>query len=384
MVNHDADILYDVLVVGAGIGGASAAYFLSRAGLRVLVLEKEKLPRYKPCGGGVPRSAFLLFPFSLDPVVEREISAVRYSYRGQKEVSVPLPSRPVAMVMRDRLDYLVLKQARAEVAEGEKVVAVQEDERAVAVRTEKGREWRARYLIAADGANSVVARSVGLRRTKWLGAALEAELPLDDTRMEEHAAEAFFLLGTVEQGYLWIFPKRDHLSVGVGAFRKSKQNLKAILGSEMGKRRLWLDSVPIYAHPLPVYQGREKLHSRRTLLVGDAAGLMDPLLGEGVRYAMCSASIAAQAILSEDLAAYSRRVHKEIGIHLGIGRLWATIFYRFPHACFEAGVRNPQLTRDFAHMFAGELSYGSMLLRFPLYVLGALLHRLPLESAERH
>jgi geranylgeranyl reductase family protein len=384
MVNHDADVLHDVLVVGAGIGGASAAYFLSRAGLRVLVLEKEKLPRYKPCGGGVPRSAFLLFPFSFDPVVEREICAVRYSYRGQKELSVPLPSRPVAMVMRDRLDYFVLNQARAEVAEGEEVIAAQEDERSVTVRTEKGREWRGRYLIAADGANSIVARAVGLRRTKWLGAAVEAELPVDDARMSEQAAEAFFLLGTVEQGYLWIFPKRDHLSVGAGAFGKSQQNLKEILRSEMGKRGLSLEGMPVHGHPLPVYHGREKLATRRTLLVGDAAGLMDPLLGEGVRHAIRSASIAAEAILSEDLAAYSRRVHKEIGIYLGLGRLWATIFYRFPHACFEAGVRNPQLTRDFAHMFAGELSYGSMLLRFPLYLLGALLHRLPLELAERH
>ena len=84
--------MYDVLIVGAGIAGASAAYFLRREGLRVLVLDKEKLPRYKACGGGVPRSAFRPFPFSFEPVVECEISAVRYSFRGEKEVVIPLPS----------------------------------------------------------------------------------------------------------------------------------------------------------------------------------------------------------------------------------------------------------------------------------------------------
>ena len=129
--------------------------------------------------------------------------------------------------MRDRLDNFVLQQAQAEVAEGEKICAVQQDEWAAIVWTESGRELRGRYLIGADGANSVVARAVGLRRTKRLGAALEAELPADDTRMREYAGEAVFVFGIVEQGYLWIFPKRNHLSVGIGVFRKGQQELKA-------------------------------------------------------------------------------------------------------------------------------------------------------------
>jgi len=383
-VKHNADIIYDVLIVGAGIAGASAAYFLGREGLRVLVLEKEKLPRYKACGGGVPRSAFRLFPFSFEPLVECEISSVRYSFRGEKEVAVPLPSRPMVAVMRDRLDYFVLQQARVEVAEGEKVCAVQQDEWAATVWTESGRELRCRYLVGADGANSGVARAVGLRRTKRLGVALEADLPADDARMREYAGEAVFVFGTVEQGYVWIFPKRNHLSVGIGAFRKGQQKLKALLQTEMGKRGLSLDGVPLHAHPLPIYWGNELLHRGLILLLGDAAGWMDPLLGEGIRYAIRSARLAADAILNEDLAAYTRRVHRKIGRHLTMARLWALPFYSLPRLCFEIGVRSPHVTPDFVRMAAGTSSYGSMLFRFPLYLLGAVFHRPPPEAAERH
>jgi geranylgeranyl reductase family protein len=383
-VDNDAGLMYDVFIVGSGIAGASAAYFLRREGLRVLVLEKEELPRYKACGGGVPRSAFDLFPFSFDPVIECEVSVVRYSFRGERELSVPLPSRPLVMVMRDRLDSFVLEKAQVEVAEGEKVRAVLQDERAVTVQTDGGREWRGRYLIGADGANSVVARAVGLRRKKKpLGIALEAELPADGTQLGQYAGEAFFLFGAVPQGYLWIFPKRDHLSVGIGAFRRKEQKLKAILRTEMGKRGLSLDGVPLHGHPLPIYWGKEPLHRGRVLLVGDAAGLMDPLLGEGIRYAMRSARLAADAVLNEDLAGYTRQVHQRIGRHLGMARLWAVPLYCWPRGTFEMGLRSPYVTPDFVRMAAGTLSYGAMLLRLPLYVLSGLVRRLPVERRER-
>lgn len=97
---------------------------------------------------------------------------------------------------------------------------------------------------------------------------------------------------------------------------------------------------------------------------------MDPLLGEGVRYAMRSGWLAAQAILRERLAKYSSRVHEEIGSHLILARLWAWAFYRHPWGSFRLGVRNPYLNTDFVRMFTGELSYGAMLLRMPRYAWG--------------
>jgi geranylgeranyl reductase family protein len=362
--------MHDVIIVGAGIGGATAAYFLRQAGQRVLVIEKERLPRYKPCGGGVPYAALALFPFSFGPVVECEVNSVRYSWRGQHEFSVAVPLHAVAMVMRDRLDYHVLQQAQADVAEGEKVATVEEDQAGITVRAESGHEWRGRYLIGADGANSAVARAHGLRRNKVLGAALEAEVPRQGHLMREYDGEALFVLGAIEAGYLWVFPKREHLSVGIAVFQKGPQMLRELLDACMKSRGIRFEGVPIHAHPLPIYWRHEPLHTRRSLLVGDAAGLVDPLLGEGVRYAIHSGWLAARAILGGELARYSQTVHRLIGNHLMLGHAWAWAFYRHPWGSFRLGVRNPYLNADFVRMFTGKLSYGAMLVRVPRYAWG--------------
>ncbi len=374
MSTRDPDTIHDVLIVGAGIAGASAAYFLGRGGLDVVVLEQQRLPRYKPCAGALPRSAGQLFAFSLEPVVEREITSARFSFRGQREVSIDLPFRPVVMVMRDRLDSFVLQHARAQVFEGQKVRSVQEEASQVAVRTEGGRQWLGRYLIAADGAASVTASAVGLGKKPRMGAALEAEIPVDGVRMERYNGQALFVLGAVQWGYLWVFPKRRHLSVGIGALRRGRESPESILREEMGKRDLPLDGVPLHGHPLPAYRGREQLHTLRTLLVGDAAGLMDPLTGEGMRHAIQSARIAADAILGASLERYTRRVQREIGSQLALSGLLARVLYSFPDTAFGIAMRNPRLILDFARMLCGQLTYRSLLLRSPLHVLGAFCH----------
>jgi geranylgeranyl reductase family protein len=374
MSTRDADNIHDVLIVGAGIAGASAAYFLGRSGLDVVVLERQRLPRYKPCAGALPRSACRLFDFSLEPVVEREITSARFSLRGQRETSIDLPFRPVVMVMRDRLDTFVLQHARARVVEGQKLQSVQEEASQVAVRTESGRQWLGRYLIAADGAASVTARAVGLAQKPRMGAALEAEIPGDGARMERYDGQALFVLGAVKWGYLWVFPKRCHLSVGIGALRRGPERLKSILREELGKLDLTLDGAPLHGHPLPAYGGREQLHTPRTLLVGDAAGLMDPLTGEGMRHAIRSARIAADAILGASLEGYTRRVQREIGSQLALSGVLARLLYSFPDRAFGIAMRNPRLILDFARMLCGELTYRSLLLRAPLHVLGALSH----------
>ena len=371
--------MYDVIVVGAGIGGASAAYFLGTQGLKVLVLERQSLPRYKPCAGGVPRTVYRYFPFDFGPVIEREIEGVGYSFGGEKGLIFPLPERSITMVMRDKFDHFVLNQAPAEVREGATVRAVHEEAEGVSVLLADGEELRARYVIGADGAASTVARYAGIRRRKTMGVALEAEIPADGNLMRRFGSFALFIFGALRWGYLWVFPKRDYLSVGIGAMGKTRARLKAILLSEMQKLGIPMEGVPIRAHPLPIYTGRERLNTRRILLIGDAAGLMDPVLGEGIRYAVKSARIAAEAIIRGKVSSYTRRIWRTLGVHLGAARFWAWAFYNFPRAAFELGIRNPYLTPDFERMFNDRLDYLRMLLRIPLYLWG-LRRRLPVQK----
>jgi geranylgeranyl reductase family protein len=349
---------YDVIVVGAGIGGAAAAYYLGEAGYRVLILEGERLPRYKPCGGGVPSSVFRYFPFPLDEAIEAKVTSIRYSYRGQEEVTVPLPGEPVAMVMRDRFDALVLGQAKCEVREATSVVKVMEGEDSVVVSTKDGQEFRGRYLIGADGANSIVARELGLRRGKVMGAAIEAEVSL--APIADWAQTATFEFGALRYGYLWVFPKREHLSVGIGSFRKGKEKLRDILRQEMAKFGISLDGITLHGHPLPVYIRSERLNTTRSLLVGDAAGLMDPLSGEGIRYAVKSARLAAEAIARGELDKYTAWVQKEIGANLSHARWLVVLFYGLQRLCFQLAAPNPKVTRLLAKILNDQATYADL------------------------
>jgi len=371
---------YDAIVVGAGPAGASTAYWLGEAGKRVLVLEKERLPRYKPCGGMVPKVVFDRFPFDFSPVVEREMGRARFRFRDGREVAADLPGRPVVTVMRDRFDYHLLQHARADVRDGCQAVVVKQDEAGVDVETQSGETFSARYLVGADGAYSRVARFAGLRQEKRMGVTIEAEVPADDALLEEYAETALFLFGVQHWGYLWIFPKAEHLSVGIGTFREKAPAMKETLRREMGRLGIKVDEARPRGHLLPTYSRHEPLHQGRVLLAGDAAGLVDPLLGEGIRHAVHSGKLAAEAVLADDLAGYTGRVHQEIGADLLWGKFWARLFYDHPWGSFELAMRNPRFVVDFLRLLGGLTTYRRMAARIPFNLLRGLGRRLPVST----
>ncbi len=359
---------FDVIVAGAGAGGAASAYFLGQAGLRVLVVERARLPRGKPCGGAIPRPTLARFPFDFTNLIAAEPTAVRFTFPDRPDVDLPLPDRPIVNVRRSRFDAFLLARSGAEVLEGAAVSDVAEDASRVRVRA-GDRQVTGRYLVGADGATSRVARCLGLRPNRRLGGTLEAEVPLGGDRalQAEYGSRAVFSLSLIPWGYAWVFPRGEFLSVGIARFRPGRQDLRLALRREMDRLGIRLDGVELHGHPLPGYQAppwpfwrgrpQERLATRRCLLVGDAAGLVDPLIGEGIRYAIRSAEIAAKAISGGDLAGYDRAIWQEMGHSLATAGLTAGTYYRLPWLCYQLGLRNPAAIRQFVDVMVERSSY---------------------------
>jgi flavin-dependent dehydrogenase len=241
----------------------------------------------------------------------------------------------------------------------------------VTVETADGAMYEGRFLIGADGAKSVVARDLRLRRGHAQAAAVEAEVPVAPELLARFGSDMTFIFGEIREGYLWIFPRADHLNVGIGVFRPKPGELQATLARVMARYGIPVARSQLRGHPLPYYTHREPISTARALLVGDAAGLIDPLTGEGIRLAIKSGRLAAQAILAGTAERYPEMVYRQIGMcHLwGLGL--AKLFFQFQRTFFHLGVLNPLAARAFADMLADRSDYPATILTvigsFPIY-----------------
>jgi geranylgeranyl reductase family protein len=354
---------WDVIIVGAGPAGATAAYYLRRAGKKVLLLEKEQPPRYKACGGGLaPRFLAQNFDFPIPAELRTPVRAFTYAYKGH-QVTVPVPYGRVSMVMRDRFDAYLLEQARVEVRTGVKVSQVEETRQGVHVATHTGQVFQASYLIGADGANSRVARSLGLRHNRQLAGAIEVEVPAPSRLLRSYAGRPAFIFGELRKGYLWIFPKQGHLSVGIAAIGAHHPDLKGSLQKVMARYGIDLAGAPLHGHPIPIYRRPEPITTRRALLVGDAAGLVDPFSGEGIRYAIKSGRLAAQAVASGRVDRYPGLVFRHIGLNHILARLMANFFYNLQGLCLLLGAPNPFTTRAILDLLEDRIGTVQVMLR---------------------
>jgi geranylgeranyl reductase family protein len=358
---------YDAIVVGAGPGGATAARHLARAGLKTLLLEKEKMPRYKPCGGGVTAKVKNVLDVDFSPTVEDTIARASVAFRDRIRFPVQF-SAPVGWsVMRDKFDALLAEQAGsagAQVWDASPVKRVLIEDDGVRVQV-NGEELRAQVLVGADGANGPVARAAGLHTERRLAAALEAEMELPDSSIRHWRGVWHLDFGAVPYGYAWIFPKAEHLSVGVGAFVRADQklNLRALLNQYLASEPTLANPrhVALHGHTLPLGGSMRRVNKKRVVLVGDAANLVDPFSGEGIYAAIKSAGLAAQAIVrglnTGDLEfdAYGAQIQKEFTRDYQYAMRLGRVFYRMPVALLKIYVQSQPL-----HRFTEDLAHADM------------------------
>ncbi len=365
--------MYDAIVVGMGPAGAVAAGELARAGFSVLGLEWKTHPRYKVCGGGLSARIDRLLEPDYHAVVEDTIRRVRFQFAGVETFEIASPDPIAYMVMRARFDAYLVRKAReagAQVCEHERALALREDAGGVEVETERGR-YRARALVGADGANSLVARSLFPGRRGRLWGAVEGEIAVHPVPSRLGAGAIVLDIGVVPGGYAWVFPKEGRLSVGIAEFHGSGLNPKRSYERFVrGEPALTGIEVPGgLGHPIPLYGGAEMermpLTTNRTLLVGDAAHLVDPVLGEGIYYAVLSGRMGAACVADRlgggapDLRAYDARVADELYPEFRVATRMAWTLYRFPRISHRVIRRRPQILELYADVLKGRETYRS-------------------------
>ncbi len=378
---------YDVIVVGGGPAGSTAARRSVQQGLNVLLLDKETFPRVKPCGGGFTDHVENALDFSMEEVVQRRAYGQTLHSPSGIVVDCSRPETSGSLVMRSEFDHLLLKKAEeagAVVKEGEKVVNASDDGNQVTVTTEST-TYTGKYLVGADGINSVVAKSLGFYKG-WTGDSaavcveIEAEVGEEAVKkicgvpFDEDGVTIHIFFGPVPYGYAWCFPKRSILSLGAGCRQDKADNLRGVFDEwfEKFKKTHNIDPQIISdtSARVPFKEPAKTTVKGRTILVGDAAGLVNPYDAEGVIMAVKSGIIAApvlrEAVESADplkLKQYEKGWKAEFNDTLKVGKAVAKLLFKNEknmETICKLGAEDPVMNDVIYKMISGLESYKTL------------------------
>ncbi|HXH51473.1 MAG TPA: NAD(P)/FAD-dependent oxidoreductase [Terriglobia bacterium] len=308
----------DVIVVGAGPGGSTAAKLLADRGYSVLLVDRSNFPRHKTCASWINRLAFERFPYlrnSLSDLVENPFYGVAFYDRAIEREARYLESRPSGYLsLRSKFDdglRRIAMEAGTQFLGGSAVADLMEERDGIRVRLEDGREIKGRVLIGADGASSRAAVMAGLRKGWSPGdyvLCANTDVPFPPEHIRAFYGERFpfrvFLEYNGIQGYGWVFPKRRHVCIGIGALLKDGRSIRPLfrdfvkalrarnqLPQDVPDEKIYFDLDPVGG----VYR-IPSLVRGRVMLVGDAAGFVSGSTGEGIYPAMVSAEVAVGLI----------------------------------------------------------------------------------------
>ncbi len=351
----------DVAVVGAGPAGSVTAALLAESGLRVTVLEREGIPRVKPCGGGLTLKTWNLLRelgFRVEGIPRvKKISRIRLIGWGKEGT---LDRRPFAVAVTDRakFDEWLAREAEsrgANVLEGTSLRGMRRIARGWEVRFDGG-ILEADYVVGADGAAGKTGLLAGLR-SGWTTS--ELILALDVVLQDRSGDDLVFKMDAVDGGYGWVFPFDGGLNIGVGGIPHPGMDLARALRAHLS----WLgepDGWEARGGVIPV-GARRVVAGNRVMLVGDAAGLADPFTGEGIYYAVLSAEVAARSLLrrrggGDPVRSYvdgMSSVLEEAGVRLKVSKIVLPRIRKF----FEIMMVYRPIAEKFTDYAIGKISF---------------------------
>jgi geranylgeranyl reductase family protein len=377
---------YDVTIVGAGPAGSTTAKFLSEKGFKTLLIDKEKFPRDKPCGGGLPLRVLQRFPYVVnDKIIESySSSGTIFSPSLQHKIEIYKNTPIIAMTLRKKFDFELVKfatDAGTVFQDGTSVSAVKISNDTAQVTLDHENVIDSELIVGADGVNSAIARTQGLRsRGTEKGICILQEFEVDEKIMDDYFKKSRHVYVhsrfKTAQGYGWVFPKKQHLNIGFGIIRADKTQQQKLNLLKCYQEYIALlkeeDLIPRHLKEEPVKGGAllthplEKTYGDRLLLVGDAAGFINPLSGEGIYYAMVSGQIAAEVIAEalekkqtsqEFLSQYQTRWQKDFGKDIDlISKVVKRGSMEYAETVFKIACKDPVLTDLMMGVITGQLS----------------------------
>jgi geranylgeranyl reductase family protein len=346
--------LWDAIVIGAGPAGCAAAYDLAKAGREVLLLDRAEFPRQKACAGGLTTKTLRVLRYPIDPVVRQRLSQLRIERDARHSTVLKRRADYCFMTVRQELDEYCFRQTLAAGAHFQRIrgiSAIDETADRVEIRIAsgdsggdaQGQTLHARYLIGADGVHSQVRQLTGSGDGWfWRAFALEANVRVANASSEE----LVFDFAPVRDGYGWIFPKGDHVNIGLYSYAREEKIDRARLAAYVRTRYGDAPAEDVIGQYAGFGAAQHSVPATRVFLVGDAGGFADPLTGEGIYFAIVSGQAAAEAI--------EAALHQGVPAHIGFQK--ATEKLRADLGLSTSGAR----------WFYGHLDQGYRYLSMPL------------------